>query len=94
MSGTGAFLYVEIQCIMGNGHMGTAPTCGPTHTIENITFPLLNWWTVIIYGCYKLHLTLGLVDSLVTGVLSASSVGSILGLTASLLKRLTGFFNS
>ena len=37
------FLYGEVQCIMGNGHMGNDPSPSEqtdlrTHMIENITF--------------------------------------------------------
>ena len=34
-------LYSEVQCIMGNGHMGTPPSCEQTYACENITFPQL-----------------------------------------------------
>ena len=41
-------LYSEVQCIMGNGHIG--PPCGQTQTTENITFPRLRWQMVTITG--------------------------------------------
>ena len=41
----GGFMYSEVQCIMGNGHMGHP--CGQTewqtHVTENIAFPQLHW---------------------------------------------------
>ena len=39
--GAGA-MYSEVQCIMGNGHMGT-PQNRMTDTCENITIPKLRW---------------------------------------------------
>ena len=37
-------LYGEVQCILGNGHMGTPEqTDRQTETTENITFPQLRW---------------------------------------------------
>ena len=42
----GGSMYSEVQCIMGNGHMGHP--CGQTewqtHMTENIAFPQLHWW--------------------------------------------------
>ena len=43
----GQFLYNEVQCIMGNGHMVT-PLDTDRHTCENITFPQLCWQAVKI----------------------------------------------
>ena len=41
-------LYSEVQCIMGNGYMGTLPSVDrQTHTSENITFPQLRWRALI-----------------------------------------------
>ena len=40
----GGGLNSEVQCIMGNGHMGTHPR--KTDMIENITFPRLRWRAV------------------------------------------------
>ena len=43
-------LYSEVQCIMGNGHMGPLPypvDRKMTDTTENITFPQLRWPVVI-----------------------------------------------
>ena len=37
-------LYGEVQCIIGNGHMGSP--CGQTDTTENITFSQLRWQAV------------------------------------------------
>ena len=42
----------KVQCIMGNGHMGSPfPVDRMTDwwadTIENITFPQLHWWAVM-----------------------------------------------
>ena len=34
-------LYSEVECIMGNGDMGTP--CEQTDTTENITFPQIRW---------------------------------------------------
>ena len=42
----GGALYCEVQCIMGNGHMGTPSLW--TDTTENITFPQLHWRAVTI----------------------------------------------
>ena len=39
-------LYREVQCVMGNGHLG--PPGGQTDTTEKITFPQLRWLAVII----------------------------------------------
>ena len=39
------YLYGEVQCIMGNGQIGTI-THGQTDTTENITLPHLRWWAV------------------------------------------------
>ena len=42
----GGSMYTEVQCTMGNGHMGHS--CGQTewqtHMTENIAFPQLHWW--------------------------------------------------
>ena len=37
--------YSEVQCIMGNGHMGPTPLPmdGQTDTCENISIPQLHW---------------------------------------------------
>ena len=52
--GLGEGLYSEVQCIMGNGHMGTPLwTEWWTDTYENITLLQVRWWVVII--CYMLH---------------------------------------
>ena len=44
------WLYSELQCTMGNGHMGTprGETESQKHTTENITFPQLHLQAVII----------------------------------------------
>ena len=48
--GRGRQLYTEVQCIMGNGHMGpSAWTEWQTDTCENITFPQLHWRVVITH---------------------------------------------
>ena len=41
----GGSLYGELQCITGNGHMGTDVPSRQTHThtTENITFPQFRW---------------------------------------------------
>ena len=33
-----ASLYRNVQCIMGNGHMGPPPVARQTHTSKNVTF--------------------------------------------------------
>ena len=40
----------EVQCIMGNGHVGPTheQTEIQTHMTENITFPQLRWRVVMI----------------------------------------------
>ena len=39
-------LYNEIQCTMGNGHMGTPSPCQQTDTNKNMTFLQLRWRVV------------------------------------------------
>ena len=42
-------VYIDVQCIIGNGHMGTpSPVDRQTDTCENITFPQLRWRLVIM----------------------------------------------
>ena len=36
---SGGSLYGQVQCIMGNGHMGPPPPNRMIDMIENITFP-------------------------------------------------------
>ena len=50
MSGRGVWgkadgLYNEVQCIMGDGLMPPLPCCGQD---ENINFPQVRWWAVIL----------------------------------------------
>ena len=51
VAGEQGALYSEVQCIMGNGHMGIRPHCTDrlpdTHTTENITMPHLRWWAIM-----------------------------------------------
>ena len=62
MSLYSVLLYGVLQCIMGNGHMGS-PLNRMTATAENITFPQLCWHAVInclLHRCscrsgYDLH---------------------------------------
>ena len=42
--GAGGSLHSEVQCIMGNGHMG--PPCEQRDITENITFKQLQWYLV------------------------------------------------
>ena len=54
-------VYSEVQCIMGNGHMGTPPwTHTHKHTCENITFPQLRWRAVTRGLCKQIVLKLSL----------------------------------
>ena len=41
----GEAIYSEVQCTMGNGHMGLNP-CEQADMTENITFPQLLWRVV------------------------------------------------
>ena len=45
----GEFLHVEVQCIMGNDHMGPLVN-RLTHTTDNITFSQLRWRAVKMPG--------------------------------------------
>ena len=45
--GKAGALYNEVQCILGNGHMGPH-LCEQTDRTENITFPQLRWRAVNI----------------------------------------------
>ena len=53
-SGPCVGLCIEVQFVMGNGHMGTHPLNRMTDTCKNITFLQLHWQAVIIAHCRKL----------------------------------------
>ena len=48
-------LYSEVQCIMGNGHMGPASPSLRIDTTENVTFPKLGWRAVKTVKNKNLH---------------------------------------
>ena len=46
---SGGGMYSEVQCIMGNDHVGFPLKEWQTDMIENITFPQLLWQAEIKY---------------------------------------------
>ena len=58
----GEAIYSDVQCIMGNGHMGLIP-CEQADMTENIAFSELLWWAVNLNIEGKSYYRLGTVNS-------------------------------